>query len=197
VTALERSLGGTTLACFSGITLAILPTDAREALLEMLARLRENGCRLVFDSNYRAALWPDVHLARREFARALAITDIALLGEADCHALYRDTEPAAMLERAAAAGAAEVILRCGSAACEGLTGARRWTVPVPEPVAAVDTTAAGDAFAAAWLAARLQDIDPENAALAGHRLAAAVVAHPGAIIPRSAMPAAAELFGDR
>ncbi|HEY8610369.1 MAG TPA: PfkB family carbohydrate kinase, partial [Roseomonas sp.] len=51
-----------------------------------------------------------------------------------------------------------------------------------------DTTAAGDSFAAAYLAARLKGLLPEAAARAGHRLAGAVIRHPGAIIPRDAMP---------
>ena len=58
--------------------------------------------------------------------------------------------------------------------------------PVEEPV--VDTTAAGDSFAAAYVAARLVGADPIEAARAGHRLAGVVVCHPGAIIPRAAMP---------
>jgi 2-dehydro-3-deoxygluconokinase len=53
----------------------------------------------------------------------------------------------------------------------------------------VDTTAAGDSFAAAYIAARLAGSDPIEASRAGHRLAGVVVGHPGAIIPRSAMPA--------
>ena len=52
----------------------------------------------------------------------------------------------------------------------------------------VDTTAAGDSFAAAYLAARLDGIAPVEAALAGHRLAGVVIGHRGAIIPRAAMP---------
>jgi 2-dehydro-3-deoxygluconokinase len=52
----------------------------------------------------------------------------------------------------------------------------------------VDTTAAGDSFGAAYLAARLSGSDPEQAAHAGHRLAGAVIRHRGAIIPREAMP---------
>jgi 2-dehydro-3-deoxygluconokinase len=59
--------------------------------------------------------------------------------------------------------------------------------PVIGPV--VDTTAAGDSFSAAYIAARLAGADPIEAARAGHRLAGVVVCHPGAIIPRSAMPA--------
>ena len=61
--------------------------------------------------------------------------------------------------------------------------------PVTKPV--VDTTAAGDSFAAAYIAARLGGADPVEAARAGHRLAGVVVCYPGAIIPRSAMPAGA------
>ena len=42
--------------------------------------------------------------------------------------------------------------------------------------------------AAAYIAARLAGADPIAAARAGHRLAGVVVCHPGAIIPRAAMP---------
>jgi 2-dehydro-3-deoxygluconokinase len=59
--------------------------------------------------------------------------------------------------------------------------------PVTTPV--IDTTAAGDSFAAAYIAARLAGAEPTEAARAGHRLAGVVVCHAGAIIPRSAMPA--------
>jgi len=57
--------------------------------------------------------------------------------------------------------------------------------PVTAPV--VDTTAAGDSFAAAYVAARLAGAGPLDAARAGHRLAGIVVCHPGAIIPSAAM----------
>jgi 2-dehydro-3-deoxygluconokinase len=52
----------------------------------------------------------------------------------------------------------------------------------------VDTTAAGDSFAAAYLHARLSGESPRSAAAAGHRLAGQVVRYRGAIIPRDAMP---------
>jgi 2-dehydro-3-deoxygluconokinase len=45
----------------------------------------------------------------------------------------------------------------------------------------VDTSGAGDAFNAGYLAARLQGLAPRDCALAGHRLAAAVVQQAGAI----------------
>jgi 2-dehydro-3-deoxygluconokinase len=52
----------------------------------------------------------------------------------------------------------------------------------------VDTTAAGDSFAGAYLAARLTGATPAAAALAGNQLAAVVIQHRGALIPLGAMP---------
>ena len=61
-----------------------------------------------------------------------------------------------------------------------------------EPVSdVVDTAAAGDSFAAAYLAARLDGAEPAAAARAGHELAATVIRYLGAIIPPAAMSAAA------
>jgi 2-dehydro-3-deoxygluconokinase len=53
----------------------------------------------------------------------------------------------------------------------------------------VDTTAAGDSFAAGYLAARRAGCSAAAAARIGHTLAGAVVRHRGAIIPQAAMPA--------
>jgi 2-dehydro-3-deoxygluconokinase len=57
---------------------------------------------------------------------------------------------------------------------------------VPEVVVPVDTTAAGDSFNAAYIAARLSGDGPSAAAGLAHRLAAEVIRHRGAIMPRTA-----------
>ena len=64
----------------------------------------------------------------------------------------------------------------------------QFTGEIPaEPVhVVVDSTAAGDSFNAAYLAARLLGADPPRAARLGNRLAARVIAFPGAIIPAAA-----------
>jgi len=52
-------------------------------------------------------------------------------------------------------------------------------------VVPIDTTAAGDSFNAAYLAARLSGEAPVSAASSAHRLAGEVIRHPGAIMPRA------------
>jgi 2-dehydro-3-deoxygluconokinase len=88
-----------------------------------------------------------------------------------------------------AAGVREIVLKRGDQPCLVAAGGATQEVSAALRVEPVDTTAAGDSFNAGYLAARLRGAAPADAAIAGHRLAAAVVGHRGAIIPRSAMPA--------
>jgi 2-dehydro-3-deoxygluconokinase len=67
-----------------------------------------------------------------------------------------------------------------------LDAGARELVPVPQIVVPTDTTAAGDSFNAAYLAARLAGEAPVSAAASAHRLAGEVIRHPGAIMPRAA-----------
>lgn len=172
----------------SGISLAILPLEDRERLFDLLARCRMHGARIVFDNNYRARLWPDAGVAADAYRKALSVAHTALLTLDDEAMLYADADPAAALARARSLGVSEIVIKRGADACiaesEGVM-----IELAAEPVAdVVDTTAAGDSFGAAYLAARLAGSSQRDAVRAGHKLAAAVIRHPGAIIPRSAMP---------
>ena len=53
-------------------------------------------------------------------------------------------------------------------------------MPVPPAPPARDSTGAGDAFAAGFLAARMRGAAPVEAAMAGHALARSVLFSPGA-----------------
>jgi 2-dehydro-3-deoxygluconokinase len=100
----------------------------------------------------------------------------------DEQALWGDATPADTLARYAARNI-EVCVKRGGAGCVLGDGT---LVPVPQRIAPVDTTGAGDAFNAAYLTARLSGRSPPEAALAGHALAGAVIQHRGAIMPKDA-----------
>ncbi len=81
--------------------------------------------------------------------------------EDEGEALTGTAEPEAQCERLAAIFPL-VVLKRGASGCLAAEGARRWRIPAPEALA-VDTTGAGDAFVAAFLAARLHGADMERA----------------------------------
>lgn len=183
---LLQSLAGYDLVYLSAISLSIFTDSGRSRLLAALREARQRGTRIAFDTNFRARGWPDLEIARRVFREAFETSDIVLASSEDLLPLYPGAATEALLAQIAAG---EVVLKLAEPASllRSGGGLRRIEAgKVPGPV--VDTTAAGDSFAAAYLAARLAGAEPEDAARAGHRLAGVVVCHPGAIIPRSAMP---------
>jgi 2-dehydro-3-deoxygluconokinase len=181
-------LAAARMVYLSGISLAILSPADRELLIAALAQCRAAGGSVVFDNNYRPRLWESAAEAAEVYRRVLAHCDIALLTLDDEQALFGPGDAAAAIERTRALGVGEVVVKRGGEPCVVWAGGRSVEV-APAPVAeVVDTTAAGDSFGAAYLAARLSGQDPEAAARAGHRLAGTVIRHRGAIIPRDAMP---------
>ena len=181
--ALAAALPSYALLYFSGVSLSLYGETGRERLLAALAQARAGGSRVAFDTNFRLRGWRDLEEARAAFRRAIAAADIVLASREDLEPLFGPEPP-----EPAGAGL-ELVLKRPDQTCR-VTAPGVDLVVAAEPVArVVDTTAAGDSFAAAYLATRLAGGDPAAAAAAGHRLAGAVVGHPGAIIPREAMPA--------
>ena len=190
VAALGERLRGCRWVYVSGITLSLYGQEARERLFGLLEALRGDGAQIAFDSNYRPAGWTGADAARAAISRAWGCTDLALPTFEDEQALFGDAAPEATLARLQAAGAAEIALKLGGDGCLLQAGqGKAARVPAQAVAAPVDTTAAGDSFNAAYLAARLKGAAPEAAAHQGHRLAAAVIQCPGAILPKADMPA--------
>lgn len=185
---LMAGLRSAAVVYLSGITLSLFRGEARERMFGVLEAVRNGGGRVVFDSNFRPRGWPDLAEARAAFDRTLRLSDTVLAGVEDFALLDGDASAEELLERLRAAGVREAVVKLPEPGCVVMSGERESRVPVPAVVDPVDTTAAGDSFAAGFLAARLAGSAPEDAVRAGHRLAGAVIRHPGAIIPRDAMP---------
>lgn len=171
------------LVYLSAITLAILEPEARDSLHDGLSAHRRAGGKVALDGNYRPRLWPGAALARQEMARFWAIADIGLPSFDDEAALWGDTDPMATRARLEAAGVSGGAVKRGPAGPLPIG----WDGVLPDFPAAtrvVDTTAAGDSFNGGFLAAWIAGLTPPDCLLAGHRLAAEVIGHPGAIMPR-------------
>jgi 2-dehydro-3-deoxygluconokinase len=189
--ALLDDIAGYGLVYLSGISLSLYGDDGRAVLMGALDELRRRGGKVAFDSNYRPRNWPDPGAARAAMAELMKRADIALLSFDDERALWDDKSPEHTAKRAAELGPAEVVVKdAGAATIVAANGERTLSISPEKQEHPRDTTAAGDSFNAAYLAARRAGASPAEAARAGHRLAAAVIRHPGAIIPRHAMPAA-------
>jgi 2-dehydro-3-deoxygluconokinase len=173
-------LEGVDLIYLSAITLAILPPPMRQSLL---AHLAAHPARVAFDSNYRPRLWEDAQTARAVTEAAWRISDIALPSLDDEMALFGDADARTVRARLNGWGAREGALKMGALGPLSLDPS---AVPLDLPAAqsVVDTTAAGDSFNGAWLAAHLQGATGDQCLARAHARALEVIAQPGAIIAR-------------
>jgi 2-dehydro-3-deoxygluconokinase len=175
------------LIYFSGITLSLYSNAGIGRFLALLEAARSQGAKVAFDGNFRPRGWKgDLARTRTVFIEALKRVDIALPTFDDEAVLWGDPSPEATVARLQAFGIGEIVVKNGPNSALVAAKDGRELVPVPEVVVPVDTTAAGDSFNAAYLAARLAGEAPTAAASQAHRLAGEKIRHRGAIMPRAA-----------
>ena len=165
----------------TGISLAVLDVESRLAVFEAMREVAEGGGQVAFDINYRPQLWEDTAEAASTLQVALAWSTIALPGLDDMRTVFGAGTAEAALRQLESFGVAEAVVKDGSAGVHLSGGA---VIPAETVARVVDTTAAGDAFNGAYLAARMAGAPPASAAAAGQAMAAKVIQAPGAIIPR-------------
>lgn len=178
------ALAGFDWLYFSGITLAILSPGGREKLMDLCRAVRANGGQVALDTNFRPRLWPDRDEARAVIGQAWQNASVALPTFEDEAALFGDENVATTVARLRDAGCGEIVVKRGAEPCIVASNGEISEVAA-EPVSlVVDSTAAGDSFNAAYIAARVAGQPPGEAARAGHILASRVIGHRGAIIQR-------------
>ncbi|HWE17931.1 MAG TPA: bifunctional 4-hydroxy-2-oxoglutarate aldolase/2-dehydro-3-deoxy-phosphogluconate aldolase [Hyphomicrobiaceae bacterium] len=188
------ALAGYDVIYLSGISLSLYGEGGRARLFGALDAARVRGRRIAFDTNFRARGWPDRALAKAAFRAALGRADMVFASVEDLDLLFGE---GGVAELPTAEPRAEVVLKLAEPAVRIFRGGEVETVAAPPVAGVIDTTAAGDSFASAYLAARLAGGEPAAAARCGHSLAGAVVRHRGAIIPRVAMPDECRLVATR
>ncbi len=188
-TALEKHATNYDCLYFSGITLAILDVPSRQRLFGLLNRAKSNGCRVVFDNNFRPKLWPDRQLAQSVYLEAFASCHTAMITLDDHQAVFECASLDDALVHAQGLAMPEVVIKRGADATlvRPELNSEWLCIPTQFVQQVIDTTAAGDAFAAGYLSRRLCGHNAENAAIFGNTLAARVIQHRGALIPLEAM----------
>ncbi len=170
---------------FTGITLAI-SRAYHDQLLDTIRALREQGCTIIFDPNYRPALWDGSGQAASHYRDVLSCCDRVMPTLADDRQLWQLDDAAASIDFYRECGATEVVVKGDNLIATAWHGGE--TIErCAEAVVPVDTTGAGDAFNAGFLAQRLCGASLENSLDAAQALAAQVVQHYGAIMPRATL----------
>ena len=88
----DAALAGFDAIYLSGISLALLPPADRERLTDRLAACAAQGVQILFDGNYRPALWQNRSETRAAYARLLPHVHLALMTDDDERALWDDAD---------------------------------------------------------------------------------------------------------
>lgn len=179
------NLGEGDIIYYSGITLAILGRTDRQSLFDFIKQVRKAGALIAFDPNYRPALWEGREVAAETIMYAYGLADIVLTGEEEEKSLFGWGSEHSELGELERLGVKEAILKAGSRGVYGRCNGEDFHVPFVPAEKVVDTTAAGDSFAGAYLAFRLRGAIPEKAVGLAAAAARIVVSYPGAIIDRA------------
>ncbi|BBN81194.1 2-dehydro-3-deoxygluconokinase [Pseudoalteromonas sp. A25] len=180
----------------SGISLAILCSEQLTYLLELLKRFKAQGGIVIFDNNYRASLWHG-RKPQSAYLALMALANIAFLTLEDELAIYAKHTLDEVLTVYQNTNEQLVIIRRGPLPCViKPSNSHELLYVAPEQLHAqsiVDTCAAGDAFAAGflaqWLVRDLLAHDAiERAAQFAHKVAAEVIQHHGALITPHLLP---------
>jgi fructokinase len=124
--------------------------DSEAATLAVMERARAAGCLTSFDVNLRANLWPAGRDPSAPIWRGVERADLLKVSREELEFLARGASPADAVPRILAAAPRWLVITDGPKPIAHYTAHRVERVE-PPAVSAVDTTAAGDAFAGGLL----------------------------------------------
>ena len=137
---LNITLAAFDLVYVSGISLAILPPERREAFIGALEEPGKRPFRLAFDSNMRPKLWESKSALCEVTERVAGISDYVLPTHDDEQNAFGDGSALETLERYKRLGCAEIVVKDGKRPTRYFAAGLEGEVAVDHPVRPVDTT---------------------------------------------------------
>lgn len=153
---------------------SMLREGSRPAALAALVQARDRGLTVSVDASSEAPL---LAVGPQAFLDWLAGGDVVFANAAEARALTGCSQPEEAVDTLARRGLIAVVKAGRDGAFAG-HATQRWRVPAA-PAEATDTTGAGDAFAAGFLASWTRDAHIESALGLATRMAARAVTQPG------------------
>jgi sugar/nucleoside kinase (ribokinase family) len=170
----DEALADLELVHLTGITMAL--GDGPRALVVSLAkRARSRGISVLFDPNWRPALWRSPADAAASHAEILPYVDWYLCGEEEGNILYGTETADALADAVRNAGARDVAIRIGTrgALVQG------HVVPPARLTRVRDEIGAGDGFAAGFAYGLLHGSEPQTCVRWGNLLASSALSGTG------------------
>lgn len=173
------SLNSARIVHISGVSLALSSNNA--AMLDVLVtRAATTQTMVSFDVNYRPTLWKNVAIAGASILSIAKRSHIVFVGLDEAEHLWEASTVEAV--RALLPEPAHVIIKDGAVDATEIHSGSITCVTTP-PVEVVEIIGAGDAFAAGWLDAFLDDCDTQVRLARGHQFAAHALQHTGDLAP--------------
>ncbi|MGA7823673.1 MAG: PfkB family carbohydrate kinase [Steroidobacteraceae bacterium] len=174
----EELLDEPQIVIITGITLALCSAASFKNLCDWI-ELHLDQCRIVFDSNFRPALWASAKEAAARIGALERLAATIATSLEDERLLWQAAGVTQVVERLGALSA-EYIIRGGSEGCWAGAG-KHWDHVPATSATVVDSVGAGDAHLAGYIAARVKGLARLDAARAANRVAAMIVSQHGSM----------------
>jgi 2-dehydro-3-deoxygluconokinase len=175
----EDLLGDTQLLLVTGITLALCSNASFEHLCRWVDRHRQ-GCRVVFDCNFRRRLWDSESQARERIGTFEPLVSVIATGLEDENNLWGVAEPRKIIERLNRMSA-EYLIRGGPEGCWVGKPQECQHIPTKPVTVTGDTAGAGDSHLAGYIAARISGYSGPDAAAYANKAATVILSQRGSV----------------
>ncbi len=175
----EDLIGDAQLLLVTGITLALCSSASFEHLCRWVDRHRD-GCRVIFDCNFRRGLWDSEAQARERIGIFERLAAVIATGGEDERSLWGATDTAQIIERVSRMSA-EYLIRGGPEGCWVGAGRECQHVATAPVTVVGDTAGAGDSHLASYMAARISGYGRTDAAAYANKAATVIVSQRGSV----------------